>query len=144
MTLSPLTRRRLSNFRANRRGWWSLWIFAALFLVTLFAELIANDRPIVAKVEGHWFFPVVVEYAESDLLSDGFPTAADWHDPVLVEEVERGLHVGDGRPHVVGPRDRPRWIDPKPQAGHVHREGLSDQKMWWLAAGGGHRPISSS
>ncbi|MBB5695125.1 ABC transporter permease [Muricoccus pecuniae] len=89
MTLSPLTRRRLANFRANRRGWWSLWIFAALFLLTLFAEVIANDRPIVARVEGQWFFPVAVEYAESDILSDGFPTTADWHDPVLAEEVEK-------------------------------------------------------
>jgi len=89
LSLTPLTRRRLANFRANRRGWWSLWIFAALFGLTLFAELIANDRPIVARVEGAWFFPVAVEYAESDILSDGFPTAADWHDPVLVEEVEK-------------------------------------------------------
>jgi len=94
LTLSPLTRRRLANFRANRRGWWSLWIFAAIFLVTLFAELVANDRPIVARVEGRWFFPVAVEYAESDVLSDGFPTAADWTDPVLQREVEeRGWAV---------------------------------------------------
>ncbi|WP_338665857.1 ABC transporter permease [Pararoseomonas sp. SCSIO 73927] len=89
MSLSPLTRRRLANFHANRRGWWSLWIFAILFVVTLFAEVIANDRPIVARVEGQWFFPVAVEYAESDILSDGFPTAADWTDPVLAEEVSR-------------------------------------------------------
>jgi microcin C transport system permease protein len=89
LSLSPLTRRRLHNFRANRRGWWSLWIFAVLFVLTLFAEVIANDRPIVARVEGHWFFPVVVDYAESDILSDGFPTDADWLDPVLREEVEK-------------------------------------------------------
>jgi microcin C transport system permease protein len=46
--LSPLNARRLANFRANRRGYWSLWIFLALFLATLGSELIANDRPIVA------------------------------------------------------------------------------------------------
>ena len=45
--MSPLTRRRLANFRANRRGWWSLWIFLALFLLSLGAEFIANDRPFV-------------------------------------------------------------------------------------------------
>ncbi|MBK1656932.1 ABC transporter permease [Paracraurococcus ruber] len=87
MTLSPLTRRRLANFRANRRGYWSLWIFLALFLVTLFAEFIANDRPLVAQVNGRWYVPVLVDYAESDILEDGLPTEADWHDPALVEEV---------------------------------------------------------
>ncbi|MCV5277075.1 ABC transporter permease, partial [Escherichia coli] len=58
MTLSPLNRRRLANFRANRRGWWSLWIFAALFGLTLFAEFIANDRPLLARVDGRYLFPV--------------------------------------------------------------------------------------
>ena len=59
MALSPLNRRRLANFRANRRGWWSLWIFTALSVVTLFAEFIANDRPLVARVDGRLFVPVL-------------------------------------------------------------------------------------
>ncbi|MBX6741561.1 MAG: ABC transporter permease [Acetobacteraceae bacterium] len=88
LNLSPLTRRRLANFRANRRGWWSLWIFAALFFVTLFAEFIANDRPLLAEVEGRWYVPVLVDYAESDVIPDGLPTEADWHDPVLQQEVQ--------------------------------------------------------
>ncbi|CAA9219990.1 MAG: Prephenate dehydratase-associated ABC transporter, permease protein 2 [uncultured Craurococcus sp.] len=89
--MSPLNARRLANFRGNRRGWWSFWIFAALFLVTLFAEFIANDRPLVARVEGQWFVPVLADYAESDILPDGLPTEADWHDPALVEEIaQRG------------------------------------------------------
>ncbi|MBW8270205.1 ABC transporter permease [Caldovatus aquaticus] len=86
MALSPLTRRRLENFRANRRGYLSLWIFATLFAVTLFAEFIANDRPLLARLEGRWYVPVLVDYAESDLLPDGLPTAADWHDRGFVEE----------------------------------------------------------
>ncbi|GGG43012.1 ABC transporter permease [Caldovatus sediminis] len=86
MALSPLNRRRLENFRANRRGYWSLWIFAALFVVTLFAEFIANDRPLVARVDGRWYVPVLVDYAESDVIADGLPTAVDWHDRGFIEE----------------------------------------------------------
>ncbi|HWL80664.1 MAG TPA: ABC transporter permease [Roseomonas sp.] len=87
--MRPITQRRLANFRANRRGWWSLWIFLVLFLLTLFAELVANDRPLVAKVGDEWFFPVVREYAESDVIPDGFPTAVVWRDPFLQEEIKQ-------------------------------------------------------
>lgn len=88
MTLTPLTRRRLANFRANRRGYWSLAIFAVLFFFTLFAEFVANDRPLVARVDGRWFVPVLVDYAESDVIEDGLPTTADWHDRGFTEEFE--------------------------------------------------------
>jgi microcin C transport system permease protein len=89
--MTPITRRRLANFRANRRGMISLWIFGILFVLTLFAEVIANDRPLFVRMEGNNFFPVLVEYAESDIIPDGFPTAADWQDPVLTDEIrERG------------------------------------------------------
>ncbi|HYF06981.1 MAG TPA: ABC transporter permease [Acetobacteraceae bacterium] len=80
MTLTPLTRRRLANFRANRRGYWSLVIFGVLFFITLFAEFIANDRPLVARVDGRWFVPVLADYAESDLVPGGLPTEVDWQD----------------------------------------------------------------
>ena len=56
MTLTPVNARRLASFRANRRGYWSLWIFLALFVLCLFAELLANDRPIVARYKGEWLF----------------------------------------------------------------------------------------
>jgi len=89
--MNPITRRRLANFRANRRGWWSFWIFLALFLVTLFAEVIANDRPLAARVDGRWFFPVLTEYAESDVVEDGLPITADWADPDFARAVaEKG------------------------------------------------------
>ncbi|MCS6892902.1 MAG: ABC transporter permease [Rhodovarius sp.] len=94
MSLSPITRRRLANFRANRRGWWSLWIFLTLFGITLFAEFVANDRPILARLDGRWFFPVLVDYAESDLIPDGLPTDADWHDPEVTRALaERGFAI---------------------------------------------------
>ena len=50
---SPLNRRRWQNFKSNRRGYWSFWIFLILFFVSLFAELIANDRPFLIKFDGH-------------------------------------------------------------------------------------------
>jgi microcin C transport system permease protein len=91
MRLSPLNQRRLANFRANRRGYISLWVFLGIFLITLLAEFIANDRPMLVHVEGRFLVPVLRDYAESDVIPDGLPTEADWHDETLQREVaERG------------------------------------------------------
>src|ERR1700748_2669039 len=79
LRITPLTRR-LEAFRRNRRGFWSLWIFLALFVVTLFAEFIANDRPIVVRYEGGWYFPVFADYPETTFGGE-FPTPADYRDP---------------------------------------------------------------
>ena len=57
ITLSPLNKRRWENFKTNRRGFWALWIFLALFVTSLFAEFIANDKPIFIFVNGRPFFP---------------------------------------------------------------------------------------
>ncbi len=78
--ISPLTRRRLDAFCANRRGFWSLWIFLALFVTSLFAEFIANDRPIVIHFDGGWYFPIFRNYPET-AFGGVFPTAADYRDP---------------------------------------------------------------
>ena len=86
---SALTRRRLRNFRANRRGFWSLWIFLGLFLVTLFAEFIANDRPLLIRYEGQLYAPVFFDYAETDFGGD-FPSAADYRDPFLKQKIAEG------------------------------------------------------
>ena len=80
--ISPLTRRRLDSFRRNRRGFWSLWIFLALFFVTLFAEFIANDRPILIRFQGDWYFPVFTDYAETTFGGE-FPSTADYRDPAV-------------------------------------------------------------
>jgi microcin C transport system permease protein len=91
--VTPLTRRRLANFRANRRGFWSLWIFLALFVLSLFAEFIANDRPIVVSYGGHLYFPVFVEYPETTFGGE-FPTAADYRDPYVSQHIaEHGWMV---------------------------------------------------
>ena len=65
MRLSPLNRRRLESFRANRRAWWSLRAFLALFVLTLFAEVIANDRPLLLSFRGELRFPTVRDYPET-------------------------------------------------------------------------------
>jgi microcin C transport system permease protein len=81
--LSPLTRRRLAVFRAHRRGFWSLWIFLVLFLLSLFAELLANDRPLLIRYEGDWFVPVLRDYSEDAFGPDFMPIEADFTDPDL-------------------------------------------------------------
>ncbi len=85
--LSPLNRRRLDLFKANRRGFWSLWIFLALFFVSLFAELVANDRPIIASYKGEIIFPIVKEYDEAKF--GGFLAITDFRDPFIQEEINK-------------------------------------------------------
>jgi microcin C transport system permease protein len=80
--LSPLNRRRWINFKANRRGYWSLIIFSVLFVVSLFAEFIANDKPFYVQAGGRSYFPVFVTYPETAFGGD-FETAADYRDPFL-------------------------------------------------------------
>ena len=65
-TLSPLGRRRLAHFKANRRGCWSLWLFVGLFVLCLGGELIANDKPLAVHYKDHWYFPIVSHYSETD------------------------------------------------------------------------------
>jgi hypothetical protein len=71
----------LANFKANRRGYWSLWMFLVLFVLSLFAEFIANDRPILASYKGELLFPVVVDYPE-DRSSAASSPETDYRDPV--------------------------------------------------------------
>jgi microcin C transport system permease protein len=93
LRLTPLTRRRLANFRANKRGFWSLWIFLALFVLSLGAEFIANDRPLVVAYDGHFYFPVFADYPEKTFGGE-FPTAADYRDPYLSQQIhEHGWAV---------------------------------------------------
>lgn len=85
--LSPITRRRLAAFKANRRARVSLWLFATLFIVSLFAELIANDKPIIMQYDGHWYFPMLVDYPETEF--DGFlPTRTDYLDPFIQQQIK--------------------------------------------------------
>ncbi|MCB2054928.1 MAG: ABC transporter permease [Geminicoccaceae bacterium] len=82
MKLGPINRRRLDNFKANRRGWWSFWIFLVLFVVTLFAELVANDRPLLVSYAGELYVPVLAVYPETAFGGE-FDTEADYRDPFV-------------------------------------------------------------
>ena len=81
-TLTPINLRRWQNFKANRRGYWSLWIFLVLFVGSLGAEFIANDKPFFVSFEGRFYFPAVIDYPETTFGGD-FETAADYRDPYL-------------------------------------------------------------
>ena len=84
--LSPINQRRWANFKANRRGFWSLRIFLALFVVTLFAEFIANDRPLLISYKGQILSPVLFDYPESKF--GGFLAITDYKDPVILDEIK--------------------------------------------------------
>ena len=88
MSATPLTRRRLGIFRAHRRGYWSLLIFAAIFLICLFAEFIANDRPLLVEYDGHLYAPVLRDYSEDSFGDDLLPLEADFTDPSLQQRIE--------------------------------------------------------
>jgi microcin C transport system permease protein len=83
MELSPINRRRWENFKANRRGYWSLWIFGILFGISLFAEFVANDRPIIMSYKGEILMPVFVDYPEEKF--GGFLAVTDYRDPVILQ-----------------------------------------------------------
>jgi microcin C transport system permease protein len=85
--ISPLTRRRLDNFRANRRGFWSLWVFLVLFGLSLFAELLANDRPILVRYDGALYVPIFRNYPETTF-GGVFPTETDYRDPEVKQLIE--------------------------------------------------------
>ncbi|MGR9248691.1 ABC transporter permease [Rhizobium leguminosarum] len=83
--LSPTNIRRWQNFRANGRGYWALWLFMVLFILSLFAEFLANDRPIIASYKGEVLFPVLIDYPEEKF--GGFLAETDYRSSVIAEEI---------------------------------------------------------
>ena len=88
MQLSPLNQRRFDLFKAHKRGWWSLWLFLTLFVLSLGAELIANDKPLVVRYDGGWYFPVFKRYPETTFGGE-FPLQANYKSPYVRELIEQ-------------------------------------------------------
>jgi len=85
--ITPITRRRIENFRRNRRGFWSLWLFLVLFFISLFAEFVANDKPLLVRYNGQFYMPVFTEYAETAFGGE-FMTEADYRDEFVIKLIE--------------------------------------------------------
>ncbi|WP_372397564.1 ABC transporter permease [Azospirillum sp. HJ39] len=85
--MTPLTRRRLANFKANRRGFWSFWIFLALFVLSLGAEFIANDKPLLVRYEEQYYWPVFTAYPETTFGGE-FETETDYRDPYVRDLIQ--------------------------------------------------------
>ncbi|MGI9484145.1 MAG: ABC transporter permease [Hyphomicrobiales bacterium] len=129
--LSPINQRRWHNFKSNRRGYWSLWIFLFLFFFTLFAEFISNDKPLLIKYEDAFFMPVFNVYPETAFGGE-FETEADYRDPFVVDLIKEnggwmvwplirysydtvnldfpGFRIVDGERKPAGFPARPTWM----------------------------------
>lgn len=84
--LSHVNQARWARFRHNRRGYWSLWIFAVIFLLSLASELIANDKPLLVHYHDRWYVPVLKDYSETEF-GGAFATPADYQDPWLQRQL---------------------------------------------------------
>ena len=85
--LSPINRERFARFKANRRGYVSMWIFLSLFGLSLFAEVLANDVPLLIGYQDRLYFPLLEEYAETEFGGE-FEMAADYRDPFVIELIQ--------------------------------------------------------
>ena len=93
LRLNAINQRRLANFRANRRGYLSLYVFIVLFVASLFAEVIANDRPLLIHYDGRYYYPLFETYPETEF-GGFFPTEAVYADPVVQELIaEKGWAI---------------------------------------------------
>jgi microcin C transport system permease protein len=155
--MSPVNKRRWQNFKANRRGYVAFWIFMVLFVVTLFAEFLANDKPFLIRLEGRNYFPVFVTYPETAFGGE-FETAADYRDPYLKQLIaEKGgtiywppirysydthnLNLPTPAP------SKPTWMltdaECKPAAEKIGGKGCADLEYNWVGTDDQGRDIAA-
>ncbi|MDP5240345.1 ABC transporter permease [Uliginosibacterium sp. 31-16] len=82
------TRRAWQRFRANRVGYWSLVLFSLLFALSLAAEVLSNDKPLLVRYAGQWYFPIVQNLPETTFGGD-FDSDTDYHDPFIRAQFEK-------------------------------------------------------
>ncbi|MCW8346405.1 MULTISPECIES: ABC transporter permease [Vibrio] len=92
MAANPLTHARWQRFKANKRGFWSTWIFCLLFFLSLFAEFIANDKPLLVEYDNQWYYPIFSQYAETEFGGE-FETEADYTDPYVSDLIEENGYI---------------------------------------------------
>lgn len=91
--MNYITYRRLANFRANRRGWWSLWIFLTLFIISLAVDFIANDHPLLIRYNEQWYLPIFIAYPETTF-SGFLETETNYRDPEVIKLInEKGWMI---------------------------------------------------
>lgn len=88
MTLSPLNQRRIANFKANKRGYYALWLFLILFIFSLFAELWANNKPLLVSYQERWYYPVLSDYPETTF-GGTLTSSTDYRDPYVADLIEQ-------------------------------------------------------
>jgi microcin C transport system permease protein len=96
IALSPINRRRWENFKVNRRGYWSLWIFLVLFIISMFAEFVANDKPFLIEYNGRHYFPILFNYTQADfgVTDELAESAPDYRDPYQRQLIaEKGGYI---------------------------------------------------
>ena len=86
--MTPITRRRLQHFSSNRRGYWSLWIFLILFFISLFAEGVANDKPLLVIFGERFIFPVFETIPETEFGGE-FATETEYRDEFVRDLIEK-------------------------------------------------------
>ncbi|WP_022951546.1 ABC transporter permease [Leucothrix mucor] len=90
MSLSTINQRRFERFKSNRKAVWSFWIFSILFVLSLFAEFVANDKPLLVSYDNEWYYPVLKSYPETAFGGE-FGTEAEYTDPFVQELInEKG------------------------------------------------------
>ncbi|WP_428773365.1 ABC transporter permease [Vibrio sp.] len=89
---NPLNQARWQRFKSNKRGLWSLWLFSVLFFLSLFAEFIANDKPLLVEYQQQWYLPIFNQYAETEFGGE-FATEADYTDPYVIELIEEQGYI---------------------------------------------------
>ena len=87
-SVTPVTWRRIQRFKANKRAYWSMWIFLSMFFISLFADLLANERPLLVYYDGEIYSPALFSHPETTFGGE-FETEADFTDPYLEELIEQ-------------------------------------------------------